>query len=127
MISQDVIVLLRLPTANLLADNCQHISLNTLTVSHGLFLPYISNTKNILAIAAAIKAAPNVAVALVIEPDSLPNLVTNANLTTCQASASDYKAGVAYALQQLNLPNVAMYIDAGHGGWLGWDANLSEL
>jgi len=81
-------------------------------------------TEYIDPIVAAIKAAPNVAVALVIEPDSLPNLVTNANLTTCQASASDYKAGVAYALKNLNLPNVAMYIDAGHGGWLGWDANL---
>jgi cellulose 1,4-beta-cellobiosidase len=52
---------------------------------------------------------------LVIEPDSLPNLVTNANLTTCQNSADGYKQGVAYALQQLNLPNVAMYVDAGHG------------
>ncbi|EHK97147.1 Glycosyl hydrolase family 6, cellulase [Glarea lozoyensis ATCC 20868] len=75
-------------------------------------------------IAAAIKANPNVAVALLIEPDSLPNLVTNANLTTCQASKSGYEEGVAYALKTLNLPNVAMYIDAGHGGWLGWDANL---
>jgi len=75
-------------------------------------------------IVTAIKAAPNVAVALIIEPDSLPNLVTNANLTTCSAAASDYKAGVAYALKNLNLPNVAMYIDAGHGGWLGWNANL---
>jgi len=74
---------------------------------------------------AAIKAWPNVPVALIIEPDSLPNLVTNANLTTCQASAQGYKDGVAYALKNLNLPNVAMYIDAGHGGWLGWDANIS--
>lgn len=31
---------------------------------------------------------------------------------------------MAYALKNLNLPNVVMYIDAGHGGWLGWDANL---
>ncbi|CZR61320.1 probable cellulose 1,4-beta-cellobiosidase II precursor [Phialocephala subalpina] len=75
-------------------------------------------------IVAAIKAAPNVAVALIIEPDSLPNLVTNANLTTCSSAKSDYESGVAYALKSLNLPNVAMYIDAGHGGWLGWDANL---
>lgn len=50
--------------------------------------------------------------------------MTNANLTTCSNSASDYKNGVAYAIAQLNLPNVAMYIDAGHGGWLGWNANL---
>ncbi|TVY54490.1 1,4-beta-D-glucan cellobiohydrolase CEL6C [Lachnellula cervina] len=75
-------------------------------------------------IVAAIKAAPQTAVALIIEPDSLPNLVTNINETACANAASDYKAGVAYALSNLNLPNVAMYIDAGHGGWLGWDANL---
>jgi cellulose 1,4-beta-cellobiosidase len=53
-------------------------------------------------------------------------LVTNADLTTCQASASGYEEGVAYALKQLNLPNVVMYVDAGHGGWLGWNDNLSK-
>lgn len=71
-----------------------------------------------------LKANPNTAFALVIEPDSLPNLVTNSDLTTCQESAAGYRDGVAYALKQLNLPNVVMYLDAGHGGWLGWDANL---
>ncbi|KAK7707116.1 1,4-beta-D-glucan cellobiohydrolase cel6c [Diaporthe eres] len=72
-----------------------------------------------------LKAHPNTAFALVIEPDSLPNLVTNSDLTTCQQSASGYRDGVAYAIKQLNLPNVVMYIDAGHGGWLGWNDNLS--
>ncbi|KAI2625738.1 glycoside hydrolase family 6 protein [Hypoxylon sp. NC1633] len=71
-----------------------------------------------------IKANPNSAFALLIEPDSLPNLVTNADLSTCQESKTAYEEGVAYALKSLNLPNVVMYIDAGHGGWLGWDANL---
>ncbi|KAF2837635.1 glycoside hydrolase family 6 protein [Patellaria atrata CBS 101060] len=75
-------------------------------------------------IVAKLKANPNTAFALVIEPDSLPNLVTNADLTTCQNSATPYKEGVAYALKNLNLPNVVMYIDAGHGGWLGWNDNL---
>ncbi|ORY64975.1 1, 4-beta cellobiohydrolase [Pseudomassariella vexata] len=71
-----------------------------------------------------LQGAPNTAFALLIEPDSLPNLVTNADLQTCKDSASSYRDGVAYALKSLNLPNVVMYIDAGHGGWLGWDANL---
>jgi cellulose 1,4-beta-cellobiosidase len=53
-------------------------------------------------------------------------LVTNSDKTACQQSAAGYKDGVAYALKQLNLPNVAMYIDAGHGGWLGWNDNLSK-
>jgi cellulose 1,4-beta-cellobiosidase len=79
-----------------------------------------------LAIVAIFKKYPKTAIALVIEPDSLPNLVTNANLQTCKDSASGYREGVAYALKQLNLPNIAMYIDAGHGGWLGWNDNLSK-
>jgi cellulose 1,4-beta-cellobiosidase len=66
----------------------------------------------------------NTAFVLVIEPDSLPNLVTNINLTTCQQSKAGYEEGVAYALKQLNLPNVIMYLDAGHGGWLGWNDNV---
>lgn len=76
-------------------------------------------TKYIDPIVAILKNHSNTAFALIIEPDSLPNLVTNANLTTCQQSASGYRDGVAYALKNLNLPNVVMYIDAGHGGWLG--------
>ncbi|KAI8625684.1 glycoside hydrolase family 6 protein [Xylariaceae sp. FL1651] len=76
-------------------------------------------------IVAKIKANPNSAFALIIEPDSLPNLVTNSDLQTCSNSKSAYEEGVAYALKSLNLPNVVMYVDAGHGGWLGWDANLT--
>lgn len=76
-------------------------------------------SKYIDPIVALIKKYPNTAFALIIEPDSLPNLVTNSDLTTCQQSASGYRDGVAYALQSLNLPNVVMYLDAGHGGWLG--------
>ncbi|KAJ5370350.1 uncharacterized protein N7496_006442 [Penicillium cataractarum] len=62
---------------------------------------------------------------LVIEPDSLANLVTNLNVAKCANAYDAYLEGVNYALTQLNLANVAMYIDAGHAGWLGWDANLS--
>ena len=76
------------------------------------------------AIVAMFKKYPKVAISLIIEPDSLPNLVTNSNVQQCQAAASGYRDGVAYALKQLNLPNVAMYLDAGHGGWLGWPDNL---
>ncbi|OTB08972.1 glycoside hydrolase family 6 protein [Hypoxylon sp. CI-4A] len=71
-----------------------------------------------------IKGQPDIPFALLIEPDSLPNLVTNADLSTCQESKTAYEDGVAYALKSLNLDNVVMYIDAGHGGWLGWDDNL---
>ncbi|MFF4628362.1 glycoside hydrolase family 6 protein [Streptomyces griseorubiginosus] len=71
-------------------------------------------------------------IATVIEPDSLPNLVTNAggtNTTTdacvTMKSNGNYEKGVSYALDKLGaLANVYNYIDAGHHGWLGWDSNL---
>lgn len=62
----------------------------------------------------------------VIEPDSLPNLVTNLSDTRCaQASSTGiYEAGVKYALNKLHaIPNVYNYLDIGHSGWLGWDNN----
>lgn len=61
---------------------------------------------------------------LVVEPDSLANLVTNTNVAKCAGAQDAYHECVNYAVQQLNLPNVAMYLDAGHAGWLGWQANL---
>lgn len=77
------------------------------------------------AIAANIKKYPDVNIALVIEPDSLANLVTNLNVQKCSNAQDAYKTCVQYALQNLNFDNVNMYIDAGHAGWLGWSANLS--
>ncbi|POX46149.1 cellulose 1,4-beta-cellobiosidase [Streptomyces sp. Ru71] len=71
-------------------------------------------------------------IATVIEPDSLPNLVTNAGGTNTTTDAcvtmkanGNYEKGVSYALDKLGaIPNVYNYIDAGHHGWLGWDTNL---
>ncbi|MEV8067413.1 glycoside hydrolase family 6 protein [Streptomyces sp. NPDC085995] len=71
-------------------------------------------------------------IATVIEPDSLPNLVTNAGGTntttdacTTMKSNGNYEKGVSYALDKLGaIPNVYNYIDAAHHGWLGWDTNL---
>lgn len=89
--------------------------------------PYQTNMSllTVAAIVAILKKYPKTAISLIIEPDSLPNLVTNSGVAACQAAASGYREGVAYALKSLNLPNVAMYLDAGHGGWLGWPDNLS--
>ncbi|KAK1226563.1 1,4-beta-D-glucan cellobiohydrolase cel6c [Marasmius sp. AFHP31] len=83
-------------------------------------------TEYIDVIANILKKYPNIAIAAVIEPDSLPNLVTNNHLASCQASASGYREGTSYALKTLNFPNVAMYLDAGHGGWLGWNEHTQK-
>ncbi|KAJ4301506.1 hypothetical protein N0V90_003599 [Kalmusia sp. IMI 367209] len=76
-------------------------------------------------IAAQIKAFPDVTFVLVIEPDSLANLVTNLNVQKCANAADAYKTLTKYAIKTLNLKNVVMYLDAGHAGWLGWTANIT--
>ncbi|KAH8588824.1 1, 4-beta cellobiohydrolase [Bisporella sp. PMI_857] len=63
---------------------------------------------------------PRAAVAVVLEPGVLPLLVLNRDLADCQQDAVPILDGISYALRQLNLPNVAMYLDLGHGGALGW-------
>ncbi|KAF5312670.1 hypothetical protein D9619_003633 [Psilocybe cf. subviscida] len=62
---------------------------------------------------------------VVLEPDSLANIVTNLSVEKCAGAASAYKNGIAYAIAKLQHPNVALYLDAAHGGWLGWGDNLA--
>lgn len=123
-------VLPKPPTVNLPSATSPPTSPSTSTVSlhlRNIFSKIKSHKTDPFAIAivAIFKKYPNTAIALVIEPDSLPNLVTNIDEQACKDSASGYREGVAYALKALNLPNIIMYIDAGHGGWLGWNDNLS--
>lgn len=61
---------------------------------------------------------PDISIVLVIEPDSLANMVTNMNVPKCTGAATAYKELTVYAVKQLALPNVVMYLDGGHGGWL---------
>lgn len=68
----------------------------------------------------------NLRIVATIEPDSLPNLVTNQSDADCVASAPYYREGVQYALTELHeVGNVYSYIDAAHSGWLGWPDNSS--
>ena len=46
----------------------------------------------------------------------MANLVTNLKVAKCANSECIYKTLVTYAMEKLNLPNVAMYLDAGHAG-----------
>jgi len=77
-------------------------------------------------IATAFAAHPDQKIAVILEPDSLANLVTNLENPKCQAAEGIYKRGIAYAVAKLSLPNVFVYLDAAHGGWLGWPKNLGK-
>lgn len=76
------------------------------------------------AFAVAISKAPDLTFAIILEPDSLGNLITNQNIPFCARAKSAYESGIAYAIAKLQQKNVFLYLDAAHGGWLGWDANL---
>lgn len=66
----------------------------------------------------------------IIEPDSLPNLVTNLGTPACRQAADathGYVANTRYTLSKLYaIPNVYSYVDIGHSGWLGWSENFGK-
>jgi cellulose 1,4-beta-cellobiosidase len=69
----------------------------------------------------------NIRIVLIIEIDSLPNLITNTNVADCAEAQSSgaYVQGVQYALSKFHaISNVYNYVDAAHHGWLGWDSNF---
>ena len=68
----------------------------------------------------------NLRIVTVVEPDSLPNIVTNSSVQACQQSGPFYEQGIAYTLNHLHaMSNVYTYLDTGHAGWLGWPNNSS--
>ncbi len=99
---------------------------------------YIDPIFNILS---SFSTNTNIRFVLVIEDDSLPNMITNTGLSfslpNCIAANNGqsyptlsmsgvYVQGIQYALNRFHsLPNVYNYLDVGHHGWLGWPANLN--
>jgi cellulose 1,4-beta-cellobiosidase len=78
-------------------------------------------------IAKQFAARPNQKIVAILEPDSLPNIATNLSVEKCAKSEHVYRNSVAYAISKLSLPNVSLYLDAAHAGWLGWDGNRSKI
>jgi cellulose 1,4-beta-cellobiosidase len=65
-------------------------------------------------------------IAAIIEPDSLPNVVTNQSLSACSTATPYYETGITYALNKLHaISNVYNYLDIAHSAWLGWPSNMS--
>lgn len=81
--------------------------------------------------AAVLEKYSSVPVAVVIEPDSLPNLATNMEDPRCGNAATQtaYIQGITYAIDTLHrrAPRAALYLDAGHGGWLGWPDKADDF
>ena len=72
----------------------------------------------------------NLRIVAVIEPDSLPNLVTNLSFAKCAEAESTgaYVQGVQYAISRIrSLSNTYAYIDVAHAAWLGWPSNFNPF
>lgn len=78
-------------------------------------------------LAAAFRRHPDQRIVAIVEPDSLANVATNLDNPRCAAAEQPYRHAIAYALKTLSLPNVSLYLDAAHAGWLGWDANRAKI
>ena len=71
-------------------------------------------------------ATSPIRVVAIIEPDSLPNVVTNQSIANCATATPYYEAGITYALNKLHaIPNVYNYLDIAHSAWLGWPSNMN--
>jgi len=71
-----------------------------------------------------------VPVVIVYEPDSLPNFATNLGRPNCAAleTRNAYAQGATYALTELtSKTDATVYVDAAHGGWLGWHNNMLKF
>ncbi|MEV0309091.1 glycoside hydrolase family 6 protein [Nonomuraea fuscirosea] len=114
---------------NLPNRDCSALASNgELRISENGFNRY--KTEYIDPIAAILRESTyaNLRIVTIIEPDSLPNLVTNLDrFADCREAngTGGYRDGVRYALNQLHaITNVYTYIDAAHHAWLGWDSNF---
>lgn len=79
---------------------------------------------------AAILADPayiDLRIVLVIEPDALPNIFTNFDISKCNEAAGPggYIDSITYALDRFaSINNVYTYLDIAQSAWLGWEGSF---
>ncbi|ORY11417.1 1, 4-beta cellobiohydrolase [Clohesyomyces aquaticus] len=108
-----------------------------LSAGTGLKQTYDYAAEYIDPIAKVIKAHPNSAFALIVEPGVAGNVLLdvkeyygvweNENSTSCKPVIELWRQRVQYALKALNLPNVVLYLDAANGDQLGWRDTISYV
>ncbi|EUC61641.1 cellobiohydrolase II [Rhizoctonia solani AG-3 Rhs1AP] len=74
---------------------------------------------------AQIEKYPDVAVALILEPDSIGDLVASNEVSKCKNSAQAHKRLLSLAIATLQIPNVSIYLDGANAGWLGSPETLA--
>ena len=94
------------------------------------YITFLDKFTNVLA-----NFSGEIPIAIVIEPQSLPNLITGAGNCGTKTTHNAYQRAINEAGIMISerCPDCYMYLDAGHGGWLGWhikpfvDVFITEL
>lgn len=91
------------------------------------YFDYVDNFASVVS-----EKSPNLHVQVLIEPDSIPNCLTNVlpNKAGCsiQTCVYSYFPGIDYALRKVcGIHGVACFLDIAHNMWLGWDVTNSAL
>ncbi|OUM67452.1 family 6 glycoside hydrolase, partial [Piromyces sp. E2] len=63
----------------------------------------------------------------IVEPDAMGNMVSQNDNPVCQEAFETQMEALVYAITNLNLPNVGVYMDLAQVGWLGWGGNMRFL
>ncbi|MBN2116652.1 MAG: glycoside hydrolase family 6 protein, partial [Anaerolineales bacterium] len=72
----------------------------------------------------------NLRIIAIIEPDSLPNLITNLSFAKCSEAKNTgaYVEGIQYAISRIrSINNTYVYIDVAHHAWMGWPSNFDPF
>ena len=70
---------------------------------------------------------PELNYSIILEPDSLPNLITNLDThAKCRNAEPTYREGTYYAIDRLYEAGATIYVDGGGSGWLGWVSNRQK-
>ncbi|MDX8398422.1 MAG: glycoside hydrolase family 6 protein [Mariprofundaceae bacterium] len=121
-------VLVELVLYNLPNRDCSALSSNgTLDFKTGGLATYKEMYINVIAKILEQPRFSSLRVVIILEPDSLPNMVTNLWHETCKFVYENhvYEQGIVYAIERLSRHvNHYIYMDIGHSGWLGWPESL---
>jgi len=124
----NVPMLIELVIYNLPNRDCSALSSNgTLDFRSGGLEQYKNDYIDVIAKLLEEPRFASLRFAIMLEPDSLPNMVTNLWHAECAfVNKHDvYLQGIRYAIERFSQnANSYIYMDIGHSGWLGWESNL---
>jgi len=66
---------------------------------------------------------------IILEPDAVANCASNLGNNGCtESTCAVYKENLKYAIDRMSvMENTFIYLDIGHGNWMGWENNIRNF